>query len=96
MMPASVTLDPHTFSPDVEEIVTKLRTRTVGQDHAVDALGRILETFLAGYKDPDRPIGVVLELGPTGTGKTWSLRPAHNKIPSRGRRDDSGPLRALA
>jgi hypothetical protein len=56
MLPTSVALDPHSFSPDVEEIVAKLKARTVGQDHAVEALGRILETFLAGYHDPERPI----------------------------------------
>jgi len=79
MMPASVALDSHTFSPDVEEIVTKLKARTVGQDHAAEALGRILETFLAGYNDPDRPIATVLELGLTGIGKTRSRRPAAPK-----------------
>lgn len=81
MEPQSVTLDPNQFSPDVEEIITKLRARTIGQDHAVDAFGRILETYFAGYHDPERPIGVVLELGPTGTGKTRSLHPAGNKNP---------------
>jgi hypothetical protein len=85
MQPQSVTFDPSSFSPDLEEILKKLRARTVGQDHAVEALGRILETFLAGYNDPNRPVGVVLELGPTGTGKTWSLHPAAHKITSRGR-----------
>ena len=64
MQPQSLTLDPHLFSTDLNEILSKLRARTVGQDHAVEAFGRILETFLAGYNDPDRPIGVVLELGP--------------------------------
>lgn len=70
MTPQSVVLDPQLFSTDLEEIMTKLRARTVGQDHAVEAFGRIFETFLAGYSDPERPIGVVLELGPTGVGKT--------------------------
>ena len=79
MTPKSVALDPSVFSPDVEEIVSKLKARTVGQDHAVEAFGRILETFLAGYHDPERPVGVVLELGPTGTGKTRSRRPTSQK-----------------
>ena len=84
MMPASVTLDPHTFSPDVDEIVTKLKARTVGQDHAAEALGHVLETFLAGYHDPERPVSVILDLGPTGTGKTRSLRPcARKNLPAR-------------
>lgn len=86
MQPLSVVLDPHAFSPDLEEILSKLRARTVGQDQAVEAFGRIFETFLAGYSDPDRPVGVVLEMGPTGVGKTWSLHPVpHQNTPARAR-----------
>ena len=90
MTPQSVVLDPQLFSTDLEEIMTKLRARTVGQDHAVEAFGRIFETFLAGYNDPERPIGVVLELGPTGVGKTTIVEnqvspSCHTKTPSRTR-----------
>ena len=42
----------------------------VGQTPAVDALVGITEKHASGMYDTTRPIGVVLELGPTGTGKT--------------------------
>jgi hypothetical protein len=80
MHPKSVALDPTLHSPQVMEIKRKLLDRTIGQDHAVDKLAAILETFFAGYNDPRRPVGVVLELGPTGTGKTtWSRHPDETK-----------------
>jgi ATP-dependent Clp protease ATP-binding subunit ClpA len=70
MQPAAVSLDPTLHSPLVLDVKRKLRARTIGQDHAVDKLCGILETFFAGYSDPTRPVGVILEVGPTGTGKT--------------------------
>jgi ATP-dependent Clp protease ATP-binding subunit ClpA len=70
MHPRSVALDPTLHSLDILEINQKLRARTIGQDDAVSRLVGMLETFFAGYNDPDKPVGVVLELGPTGTGKT--------------------------
>ena len=81
MFPRSVALDPTLHSPQVLEIKRKLLHRTIGQDQAIDKLACILETFFAGYNDPGRPVGVVLELGPTGTGKTRSLHPAEPKHP---------------
>jgi ATP-dependent Clp protease ATP-binding subunit ClpB len=44
--------------------------RIVGQDEAVEVLVDIMENYLAGFCDPGHPIGNVLFLGPTGTGKT--------------------------
>ena len=70
MSPAATVLDPTLRSPQVLEIEKKLLARTIGQDHAVHKFSSILETFFAGYNDPTKPVGVVLELGPTGTGKT--------------------------
>ena len=85
MFPRSVALDPTLHSPQVLEIKRKLLHRTVGQDQAIDKLASILETFFAGYNDPRRPVGVVLELGSTGTGKTKSLHPADQNTLARGR-----------
>jgi hypothetical protein len=70
---------------------------TFDQDHVVDAFFRILETFFAGFKDPERPVGVVLELGPAGTGKTTFVKnqvlPSCLPIkPSRTRRQPSTRL----
>ncbi len=42
----------------------------VGQNHAIDSLTRSIQRARAGLKNPNRPIGVFLFLGPTGVGKT--------------------------
>jgi ATP-dependent Clp protease ATP-binding subunit ClpB len=47
-----------------------LLNRIVGQDEAVDQIVSIYQTYLAGMNSPGRPIGNLLFLGPTGTGKT--------------------------
>lgn len=81
MFPQAIALDPTLHSQEVLDIKQKLLTRTVGQDHAVDKLAMILETYQADYNDPKRPVGVVRELEPTGTGKTRCVRPAGPKTP---------------
>ncbi len=48
-----------------------LRDRVIGQDEAVTAVARAVRRARAGLKDPKRPIGVFLFLGPTGVGKTY-------------------------
>jgi ATP-dependent Clp protease ATP-binding subunit ClpC len=50
------------------EEITK---RVVGQDEAVETVCRSIRRTRAGLKDPDRPIGTFLFLGPTGVGKTY-------------------------
>jgi ATP-dependent Clp protease ATP-binding subunit ClpC len=47
-----------------------LRKRVVGQDEAINAVARSIRRSRAGLKDPNRPIGSFLFLGPTGVGKT--------------------------
>lgn len=47
-----------------------LKSRIIGQDKAVDALSRALLRGRMGLKDPKRPIGSFIFLGPTGVGKT--------------------------
>ncbi|MBQ2984789.1 MAG: ATP-dependent Clp protease ATP-binding subunit [Clostridia bacterium] len=47
-----------------------LHSRVVGQDEAVSAVSRAIRRARAGLKDPRRPIGSYLFLGPTGVGKT--------------------------
>ena len=51
----------------LEEI---LHDRVVGQDQAVKSISRAIRRSRAGLKDPNRPIGSFLFLGPTGVGKT--------------------------
>ena len=47
-----------------------LHERVVGQDEAVEAVSRAVRRGRVGLKDPNRPIGSFLFLGPTGVGKT--------------------------
>ncbi|MGC4090980.1 MAG: ATP-dependent Clp protease ATP-binding subunit [Polyangiaceae bacterium] len=52
------------------ELEQRLRQRVVGQDHALGALGRAVRRGRMGLRDPRRPIGSFLFLGPSGVGKT--------------------------
>lgn len=52
----------------------ELRHKVVGQDEAVSAISRALRRSRADIKDPRRPIGSFLFLGPTGVGKTYLAR----------------------
>lgn len=47
-----------------------LKKRVIGQDKAVEKLTRTIQRTRAGFKDPNRPIGSFIFLGPTGVGKT--------------------------
>jgi ATP-dependent Clp protease ATP-binding subunit ClpC len=47
-----------------------LRKHVIGQDEAIGAVARAIRRSRAGLKDPKRPIGSFLFLGPTGVGKT--------------------------
>jgi ATP-dependent Clp protease ATP-binding subunit ClpC len=51
-----------------------LHEKVVGQDEAVRAVARAIRRARAGLKDPKRPIGSFIFLGPTGTGKTHLAR----------------------
>jgi ATP-dependent Clp protease ATP-binding subunit ClpB len=52
----------------------RLRARVVGQDEAVTAVATAVRRARAGLKDPNRPVGSFLFLGPTGVGKTELAR----------------------
>jgi ATP-dependent Clp protease ATP-binding subunit ClpC len=51
-----------------------LHKRVIGQEEAVRAISRAIRRARAGLKDPKRPIGSFIFLGPTGTGKTHLAR----------------------
>ena len=53
------------------EMESFLKDRVIGQDDAVTAVSRAVRRASAGLKDPKRPIGVFMFLGPTGVGKTY-------------------------
>jgi ATP-dependent Clp protease ATP-binding subunit ClpB len=63
-------LDPNRRSNDAKEFDTALRRKIVGQDQAVEKVVEIYQMFLAGLNPPGRPVGNLLFLGPTGSGKT--------------------------
>jgi len=52
----------------------RLHDRIIGQDRAIVALSDAIRRARAGLKDPKRPIGSFIFLGPTGTGKTETAR----------------------
>jgi ATP-dependent Clp protease ATP-binding subunit ClpB len=53
---------------------TELHERVVGQDEAVDAVADAVVRARSGLKDPNRPVGSFIFLGPTGVGKTELAR----------------------
>src|SRR6267143_6830353 len=63
-------LDPNRRSNDAGEFEAALRRRIVGQDQAIEKVVEIYQMFLAGLNAPGRPVGNLLFLGPTGSGKT--------------------------
>ncbi len=52
------------------QMEVKLRQHIVGQDEAIDSIAKAVRRARAGLKDPRRPIGSFIFLGPTGVGKT--------------------------
>ena len=68
--PKTTQLDPTKRSDQAKDFEAALRRKIVGQDPAVDKVVEIYQMFLAGLNPPGRPVGNLLFLGPTGTGKT--------------------------
>jgi ATP-dependent Clp protease ATP-binding subunit ClpB len=63
-------LDPNQRSTDTLEFQTALRAKIVGQEEGVQALVDLYQVFCAGLNSLGRPVGNLLFLGPTGSGKT--------------------------
>jgi ATP-dependent Clp protease ATP-binding subunit ClpA len=66
----AVLLDPDRKSPRAKEFEDKLLSRIVGQERAVRRMSGLFQIYLAGLNNPSRPVGTMLFLGPTGSGKT--------------------------
>src|SRR5205085_1738933 len=66
----TVFLDPDQKSPRAQEFEEKLGARIVGQERAVRRMSGLYQIFLAGMNPLNRPVGTMLFLGPTGSGKT--------------------------
>ena len=69
-MGTAVRLDPLRQGEESREFEGQLRKKVVGQDEAVQALVDLYRVFRAGLHPRGRPVGNLLFLGPTGTGKT--------------------------
>src|SRR5260370_40773 len=63
-------LDPKQRSSTSRHFEDALRQKIVGQEEAVEALVELYQVFCAGLRSPGRPVGNLLFLGPTGSGKT--------------------------
>ncbi|MCC6330068.1 MAG: hypothetical protein IT174_16265, partial [Acidobacteria bacterium] len=62
-----ILLDPDRKSPRAKEFEDKLSGLIVGQERAVRRLSGLFQIYLAGMNNPQRPIGTMLFLGPTGS-----------------------------
>jgi len=65
-----ILLDPERKSARAAEFEDKLSAQIVGQERAVRRMSGLFQIYLAGMNNPSRPIGTMLFLGPTGSGKT--------------------------
>src|SRR5207302_1803043 len=63
-------LDPSIRSNDTRDFHASLRAKIVGQEEGVQSLVDMYQVFCAGLNSPGRPVGNLLFLGPTGSGKT--------------------------
>jgi len=71
-----VALDPTSKSAIAAQFETGLRDRVVGQDRAIRAITSLYQVFQAGLTNSTRPLGSMLFLGPTGSGKTHVVEAA--------------------
>ena len=60
-----------TESSQLKDIGNKLKAKIIAQDKAIDTIAHAIQRNRLGLKDPNRPIGSFLFLGPTGVGKTY-------------------------
>ena len=54
----------------LREMAPKLKSDIIGQDNAIDKIVKAIQRNRVGLKDPNKPIGTFMFLGPTGVGKT--------------------------
>jgi ATP-dependent Clp protease ATP-binding subunit ClpA len=71
-----VPLNIESRSPLAEEFEAGLRARVVGQERAIRSITSLYQVFQAGMTSPARPLGTMLFLGPTGSGKTHVVEAA--------------------
>jgi len=66
----SLFLDPKVKCVQAQEFDERLSGLIIGQENAVRSVGNLYQLFLAGMNQTDKPLGTLLFLGPTGSGKT--------------------------
>ena len=71
-----VPLNIESRSPLAEDFEAGLRARVIGQDRAIRSITSLYQVFQAGMTSPSRPLGTMLFLGPTGSGKTHVVEAA--------------------
>ena len=71
-----VALDPDRKGKQATRFEAELAARVVGQERAVRKLASVYQVFQAGLPNPTRPLGTMLFLGPTGSGKTHVVEAA--------------------
>jgi ATP-dependent Clp protease ATP-binding subunit ClpB len=69
-MPLSASLDPTIRGPESRAFENLLAQKIVGQQEAIAAVADLFQLYEAGLAAPGRPVGNLLFLGPTGSGKT--------------------------
>ncbi len=67
------TLDPSKHGEATRDFEAFLRHKIVSQEAAIEAVTEMFQMFLVGMNPPDRPVGNLLFLGPTGSGKTYVI-----------------------
>jgi ATP-dependent Clp protease ATP-binding subunit ClpB len=73
-------LDPKRTGNNAEKLELGLRRRIVGQDQAIQQIINVYQAHVAGMSSPGRPIGNLLFLGPTGSGKTRMVEAAAESL----------------
>ncbi len=71
-----ITLNPDIKSPRAQDFEDRLCAQVIGQDRAVRNITSLYQVFQAGMTNPTRPLGTMLFLGPTGSGKTHVVEAA--------------------
>ena len=71
-----IALDPNSKSAVAEHFDAGLRARVIGQNRSIRAITSMYQVFQAGMTNPARPLGSMLFLGPTGSGKTHVVEAA--------------------
>ena len=74
--PIRIRLNPEMKSPQLQEFESRLEARIIGQQRAVRSITSLYQVFHAGMTSTNRPIGTMLFLGPTGSGKTRAVEAA--------------------